>query len=298
MLNLADRSVKLMTDPNPTPKSQAQTLSELEATLKTLLVVLKDTIQFKQNVEISQERTDRRNRAASNLRPEDTQNRPNPDLDQTRPTEQTDSRNPDFAAIQAGFIELSNQTRSRRTDPERSPEGEHPPGVTRIRHTAERGNHNVGGSQHQRHPQRTDSTDASIDPAISNPIEGGRGGRGKTQKTESEKVKPIKKPQLTIRPRTDRDVTPTAGELRETYRSKSTFGDKMGLEEIEKAGIELNRVYQQTHPDREKAPDNFKHPDVWIDAKLLEVSVPITINVDSESKSQKRDRSSDYGMSM
>jgi hypothetical protein len=93
-------------------------------------------------------------------------------------------------------------------------------------------------------------------------------------------------------------VTPTAGELRETYRSKSTFGDKMGLDEIEKVGIELNRVYQQIHPDRAKAPDNFKHPDVWIDAELLEIHIPITINIDPESKSQKRDRSSDYGMSM
>jgi hypothetical protein len=93
-------------------------------------------------------------------------------------------------------------------------------------------------------------------------------------------------------------VTPTAGELRETYRIKSTFGDKMGLDEIEKVGIELNRVYQQIYPDRAKAPDNFKHPDVWIDAELLEVHIPITINIDPESKSQKRDRSSDYGMSM
>jgi MobA/MobL family len=67
-------------------------------------------------------RTDRSNRAASNLRPEDTQNRPEPDLDQTRPTEQTDSSNPDFAAIQAGFIELSNQTRSRRTQSVRQKE--------------------------------------------------------------------------------------------------------------------------------------------------------------------------------
>jgi hypothetical protein len=242
--------------------------------------------------------TDSGNRAVSNLHPEDTQNRPNPDLDQTRPTEQTDSSNPDFAAIQAGFIELSNQVRVPGADAEHSPEGEHPPGVSRIRHTTDRRSHNVVGSQQQKHPQRTDSTGTSIDPAISNPTEGGRGGRSKTQKTESQKIKPLKKPQLTIRPRTDRDVTPTAGELRETYRRKSTFGDKMGLDEIEKTGIELNRVYQQIHPDREKAPDDFKHPDVWIDAELLEVHIPVTINVEPKSESRKRDRSSDYGMSM
>jgi hypothetical protein len=40
----------------PTPKSQAQTLSELEATLKALLVVLKNTIQVNENAEVSQER--------------------------------------------------------------------------------------------------------------------------------------------------------------------------------------------------------------------------------------------------
>jgi hypothetical protein len=86
--------------------------------------------------------------------------------------------------------------------------------------------------------------------------------------------------------------------LRETYRQKSTFGDKIGLAEIEKVGLELNRVYQQTHPDREKAPDDFKHPDVWIDGKLLEVSIPVTINIDPEPESKKRGRSQDYGMSM
>ena len=45
-----------MTSPDPTPKSQDQILVELEATLKTLLVVLKDTIQVKENAEVSQER--------------------------------------------------------------------------------------------------------------------------------------------------------------------------------------------------------------------------------------------------
>ena len=156
----------------------------------------------------------------------------------------------------------------------------------------------MGNSQQQRHPQRTDSTGTSIDPAISNPTEGGSSGRSKTQKTESQKIKPIKKPQLTICPRTDRDVTPTAGDLRETYRQKSTFGDKVGLAEIEKTGRELNQIYQQIHPDRAKAPDDFKHPDVWIDGKLLEVSIPVTINIDPESESRQRGRSQDYGMSM
>jgi MobA/MobL family len=230
--------------------------------------------------------TDSGNRAVSNLHPEDTQNRLNPDLNQTRPIEQTDSSNPDFAAIQAGFIELSNQTRGRRTDPERSPEGEHSAGANRIRHTAERDSHNVVGSQQQRHPQAAGSAGTQVNPAVPNPT------------TEAEKVKPLKRPQLTIRPRTDRDVTPTAGELRETYRRKSTFGDKTGLDEIEKIGIELNQIYQQTHPDRAKAPDDFKHQDVWIDAELLEVHIPVTINIEPKSKSQKRDRSSDYGMSM
>jgi hypothetical protein len=231
-------------------------------------------------------RTDSGNRAVDNLHPEDTQNRLKPDLERTTPTEQTDSSNPDFATIQAGFIELSNQTRSRRTDPERSPEGEHPPGASRIRHTAERDSHNVVGSQHQRHPQAAGSAGAQVNPAISDPT------------AEAKKIKPLTKPQLTIRPRTERDITPTAGELRETYRKKSTFGDKDGLDEIEKIGIELNQIYQQTHPDREKAPDDFKHSDVWIDAKLLEVHIPVTINIEPKSKSQKRDRSSDYGMSM
>jgi hypothetical protein len=93
-------------------------------------------------------------------------------------------------------------------------------------------------------------------------------------------------------------VTPTAGELRETYRRKLTFGDKIGLAEIEKTGRELNQIYQQIHPDCERAPDEFKHPDIWLDAELLEIHIPVTIDIDPESESRKRDRSSDYGMSM
>jgi MobA/MobL family len=242
-------------------------------------------------------RTDSGNRAVGDLHPEDTQNRLKPDLERTTPLEQTDSSNPDFAAIQAGFIELSNQVRERAVEPAASHQGLDSDWGINIIDTNVSSN-SLDASQHQQQTRGANPAGASSDPAISNPTEGGSGGRSKTQKTESQKIKPIKKPQLTIRQRTDRDVTPTAGELRETYRRKSTFGDKMGLDEIEKIGIELNRIYQQIHPDREKAPDDFKHPDVWIDAELLEVHIPVTINIDSESKSRKRDRSSDYGMSM
>jgi hypothetical protein len=230
--------------------------------------------------------TDHRHRAGGDLHPEDPQNRPEPAREQTRPTGSPSGSNPDFAAIHAEFIELSNQTRDRSTDPEHSSEGKRHPSVDRPDRSNAIRNDNLDGSQHQRHPQATDSASTQVDPAISNPT------------TEAEKVKPLTKPQLTIRPRTNRDVTPTAGELRETYRQKSTFGDKIGLAEIEKVGLELNRVYQQTHPDREKAPDDFKHPDVWIDGKLLEVSIPVTINIDPEPESKKRGRSQDYGMSM
>jgi hypothetical protein len=242
-------------------------------------------------------RPDSGNRAVSDLHPEDTQNRLKPDLERTTPLEQTDSSNPDFAAIQAGFIELSNQVRERAVEPAASHQGLDSDWGINI-FDANVSSNSLDASQHQQQTRGANPAGTSSDPAISNPTEGGRGGSSKTQKTESQKVKPIKKPQLTIRPRTDRDLTPTAGELRETYRRKSTFGDKVGLDEIEKVGIELNRVYQQTHPDREKAPDDFKHPDVWIDAELLEVHIPVTINVEPKSESRKRDRSSDYGMSM
>ncbi len=79
--------------------------------------------------------TDQRSLTASNLRPEDTQNRPNPDIEQTEPTGSASGSNPDFAAIQAGLIELSNQTRDRRTDSEHSPEGKPDPGSNRVRHS-------------------------------------------------------------------------------------------------------------------------------------------------------------------
>jgi MobA/MobL family len=241
--------------------------------------------------------TDRSHRAGSDLHPEDTQDRLEPARDQTRPTGAAGESNPDFAAIQAGLIELSNQVRDRTVDAAASHQGLDRDWSTDI-FDGDVSSNSLDASRHQEQTRGANPAGTSSDPAISNPNKGGRGGSSKTQKTESQKIKPITKPQLTIRPRTDRDVTPTAGELRETYRRKSTFGDKMGLDEIEKVGIELNRVYQQTHPDREKAPDDFKHPDVWIDAELLEVHIPVTIKIEPESKSQKRERSSDYGMSM
>ena len=242
-------------------------------------------------------RPDHRHRAVGNLHPEDTQNRPNSDIEQTEPTGSASGSNPDFAAIQAGLIELSNQVRDRAVEPAASHQGLDRDWSIDIFDDNVSSN-SLDASQHQQQARGANPAGTSSDPAISNPTKGGRGGSSKTQKTESQKVKPIKKPQLTIRPRTDRDLTPTAGELRETYRRKSTFGDKMGLDEIEKVGIELNRVYQQTHPDRSKAPDDFKHPDVWIDAELLEIHIPVTINIEPKSESRKRDRSSDYGMSM
>jgi MobA/MobL family len=242
-------------------------------------------------------RTDSGDRAGDYLRPEDTQNRPKPDLERTTPIDQTSGSNPDFAAIQAGFIELSNQVRDRAVEPAASYQGLDRDWSIDI-FDANVSSNNLDASQHQQQARGANPAGTSSDPAISNPTEGGSSGRSKTQKTESQKIKPITKPQLTIRQRTERDIVPTAGELRETYRKKSTFGDKNGLDEIEKVGIELNQIYQQTHPGRAKAPDDFKHPDVWIDAEILEVYIPVTINPNYESKSQKRARSQDHGMSM
>jgi MobA/MobL family len=242
-------------------------------------------------------RADRSHRAASNLHPEDSQNRPEPTRDQTRPTRAAGGSNPDFAAIHAEFIELSHQVRDRDAVPTDQLQGlGRDWGNDRINNDVL--GDDMDANQHQKPTRKTDQAGASVDPAISNPTKGGSSRSSKTQKTESQKVNPLTKPQLTIRPRTNRDVTPTAGELRETYRRKSTFGDRTGLAEIEKLGRELNRIYQQTDPEREKAPDDFKHPDVWIDGKLLEVSIPVTINIDPEPESKKRGKSQDYGMSM
>jgi MobA/MobL family len=242
--------------------------------------------------------TDRRHRAASNLHPEAPQNRPEPAREQTRPTRAAGESDPNFAAIQAEFIELSNQVRDRGADPKHSPEGKRHPNVDRPRRVDSVRHDNVDGSYHQEQTRGANPAGTSSDPGISNPTKGERSGSSKNQKTESQKIKPLTKPQVTVRPRTDRDVTPTAGELRETYRQKSTFGDKIGLTEIEKLGKELNRIYQQTHPDREEAPGDFKHPSVWIDGKILEVSIPVTIKIDPEPESQKREIDRDYGMSM
>jgi hypothetical protein len=241
--------------------------------------------------------TDHRHRAASNLHPEDPQNRPEPAGDQTRPTGAASGSNPDFAAIQAGLIELSNQVRDRTVDAAASHQGLDRDWSIDI-FDDDVSSNNLDASRHQEQARGANPAGTSSDRAISNPTQGGRAGSSKNQKTESQKIKPLTKPQLTIRPRTERDVTPTAGELRETYRRKSTFGDKSGLAEIEKVGIELNQIYQQIHPDREKAPDDFKHPDVWIDADLLEIHIPVNVNINSESKSQKRERNQDFGISM
>ncbi len=127
--------------------------------------------------------TDQRSQSANDLRPEDTQNRSEPDLDQTRPTEQTDSSNPDFAAIQAGFIELSNQARDRGTDSKHSPEGKRHPGTNRDLHSGNSIADNVGNSQQQRQTNRTDSTGTKFNSTISNSAE-----RSTSQTEKAKKV--------------------------------------------------------------------------------------------------------------
>jgi hypothetical protein len=111
------------------------------------------------------------------------------------------------------------------------------------------------------------------------------------QETELEKVEPTKESQaITLKLRTDRDIIPTIGELREAYLKKLTHGDKVGLSQIEKAGTELNNIYHQNYPDQEKAPDNFKHQDIWIDRKLLDIQ--------TKSQTKNRGKNQDFGMSI
>jgi MobA/MobL family len=134
-------------------------------------------------------RTDSGDRAVGNLRPEDAQNRPNPDIEQTEPIGSASGSNPDFAAIQAGLIELSHQTRDRRTDAEHSPEGKRDPGSNRVRHSGNSIADNVGNSQQQRQPNPTDSTATKFNPTISNSAERrGRTDPGRTQKEKAQKV--------------------------------------------------------------------------------------------------------------
>jgi len=133
--------------------------------------------------------TDSSGRAASNLRPEDTQNRQYPDLDQTRPIEQTDSSNPDFSTIEAGLIELSNQARNQSTDSKHSEQRKHRFGNSRIQHIDDSSADNVGNSQHQRQPNPTDSAGTKFNPTTSDLAERtGRTDRGRIQKEKAQKV--------------------------------------------------------------------------------------------------------------
>jgi MobA/MobL family len=278
--------------------------------------------------------TDSNDRAASNLRPEDTQNRQYPNLDQTRPTEQTDSSNPDFAAIQAGFIELSNQTRDRRTDPERSSERKYPPSVNRIRNTTNRGSHNVVNSQHQEHPNRTDSTGTSINPTTSTSTERNRQSRSKTPAEKAAKIDINITNQLAYQQiyqaqiQSIKESIIAAFENDLYYSSEVKFGefdlnliDRIAQHQLEKIG--------HINPDKPKLIDNKSDHQREVEDRLLEKLsndpslikikdglINLEFDIEDEmkntrayqtrksedtiivAKNKKVSRDSDYGMSM
>lgn len=116
-------------------------------------------------------RTDRSHRAVSNLHPEDSQDRSEPALDQTRPTGAAGESNPDFAAIQAGLIELSHQIRDRDPVPTAQLQGLDRDWSADI-FGANVSSNNLDASRHQERVRDKDSASTSGDSRISGATEG------------------------------------------------------------------------------------------------------------------------------
>jgi MobA/MobL family len=91
-------------------------------------------------------------------------------------------------------------------------------------------------------------------------------------------------------------VIPTLGQLRAAHREKLANDDPNGLAEIQAAGIELNRIYRQRHPNYsgEYAPAHFRDTSVKLAAHLLSInSAPNPVNEQQTQRQPKPRRRRD-----
>ena len=125
------------------------------------------------------------------------------------------------------------------------------------------------------------------------------------QQIESERAKSVAVEQTkSLRVKTNRDIVPTAGELRTAYVLKSQVGDTEAVEKITEVGLRLKALCPDELKVDCKAPDNFKDESVFIDRKYIQPNLKdLQFEIDNAPKviypeREKKSRSQDYGMSM
>ena len=135
------------------------------------------------------------------------------------------------------------------------------------------------------------------------------------QQIESERIRSIEvEKRKAVRVQTDRDLVPTAGELRTAYTSRMNTGDLEIANEIQQAGMRLNQLCPEYLKINGRAPDNYQNAEVFIEREYLQLpeqeseeelfnneqiqsepkSYPITVNFNNDDDELEED----YGMSM
>jgi MobA/MobL family len=135
------------------------------------------------------------------------------------------------------------------------------------------------------------------------------------QQIESERIRSIEvEKRKAVRVQTDRDLVPTAGELRTAYTSRMNTGDLEIANEIQQAGMRLNQLCPEYLKINGRAPDKYQNDEVFIEREYLQLpeqeseqelfnneqiqsepkSYPITVNFNNDDDELEED----YGMSM
>jgi MobA/MobL family len=135
------------------------------------------------------------------------------------------------------------------------------------------------------------------------------------QQIESERIRSFEAEKCkAVRVQTDRDLVPTAGELRTAYTSRMNTGDLEIANEIQQAGMRLNQLCPEYLKINGRAPDNYQNDEVFIEREYLQLpeqeseqelfnneqiqsepkSYPITVNFNNDDDELEED----YGLSM
>jgi MobA/MobL family len=135
------------------------------------------------------------------------------------------------------------------------------------------------------------------------------------QQIESERIRSFEaEKRKAVKIQTERDLVPTAGELRTAYTSRMNTGDLEIANEIQQAGMRLNQLCPEYLKINGRAPDNYQNDEVFIEREYLQLpeqeseqelfnneqiqsepkSYPITVNFNNDDDELEED----YGLSM
>lgn len=125
------------------------------------------------------------------------------------------------------------------------------------------------------------------------------------QQLEAERVKSVEiEKSKSARIKTERDIVPTAGELRAAYFRKSQIGDTEAVDKIIEVGTRLNALCPDKLKVDGKAPDNFKDESIFINQKYIQLNLQeLQLEINNEpkiisTKPAKKSQIQDRGLSI